>query len=177
MLPAIAAAQNGGWDSIRINGTYLQLGMKQSEVLARLAETSTWKKYGDIIGHWCVQPKGFTGLPWDCASVGFMDDKLYTATVELETATDATAASLINRLYMVIAEAEKSGTRVDIHTQPEGEYEILKTPQRRRTLSVFVGRKEFSIALQQPVGVAAPSFITLTESVYQPQTSAPPAPK
>ena len=61
MVPMIALAQNGGWDSIRINGTYLRLGMKQSEALARLAETSTLKKYGDTIGHWCVQPKDFAG--------------------------------------------------------------------------------------------------------------------
>lgn len=177
MVPMIALAQNGGWDSIRINGTYLRLGMKQSEALARLAETSTLKKYGDTIGHWCVQPKDFAGLPWDCASVGFLDDKLYTATVELDTATDTTAANLLNRLYMVVLEAEKSGVRVEIHTQPEAEYDMLKMPQRGRTLSVFIGRKEYSIRIQQPVGVPGPSFTTLSESIYQPQTPVPPVQK
>lgn len=75
---------------------------------------------------------------------------------------------------MVISEAEKSGVRVEIHTQPESEYEILKTPQRGRTLSVFIGRKEYSIAIQQPVGISGPSFVTLSESVYQPQPPAAP---
>jgi hypothetical protein len=175
MLPAISEAQNGGWDGIRINGTFIQLGMAQSEVLARLAESSTLKKDPNISNHWCVQPKGFVGLPWDCAFIGFVNEKLYTATVELDTATDTTTAVLLNRLYMVISEAEKSGMRVDIHTQPEAEYEMLKMPQRGRTLSVFIGRKEYSIRIQQPVGVPGPSFITLSESVYQ-QPEPPAAP-
>lgn len=59
-LPTTSVAQNGSWDSIRINGTYIQLGMTQSEVLARLAESSTLKK-DNIANHWCVQPKGFVG--------------------------------------------------------------------------------------------------------------------
>jgi len=152
--------------------------MTQSEVLARLAESSTLKKDPNIANHWCVQPKGFVGLPWDCAFIGFINEKLYTATVQLDTATDTTAAVLLNRLYMVISEAEKSGMRVDIHTQPEAEYEMLKMPQRGRTLSVFIGRKEYSIQIQQPVGVPGPSFITLSESVYeQPQPPATPVGK
>jgi hypothetical protein len=180
MLPAISVAQNGGLDSVKINGTYVQLGMRQAETLTRLSETSTLKKIGPGDDLWWVQPKELAGMPCleHCASVGFADGKLYTATNELATVSDTEAASLLNRLYMVILEAEKSGVRVEIRTQPEAEYEMFKLPQRSRTLSVFIGRKEYSIHIQQPVGVPAPSFITLSESIYQqPQPQVPPVQK
>ena len=172
MLPAILTAQNGGWDSVNINGTWLQLGMKQAEVLSRLAENNTLKK--TMENHWSVWPKGQAELTANMGYVGFIDEKLYTAGNELGTSVDAVAANLMNRLYMVISEAEKSGTPVQIHTQPEGE---LKTQQRIRTLSVFIGHKEFSIQIIQPVGISAPSFTTLQESVYQQQTPVPPVRK
>jgi len=171
MLPAISTAQNGGWDSVNINGTWVQLGMKQAEVLSRLAENNTLKK--TMENTWSVWPKGQSELAANMGFVSFIDEKVYTAGNELGTSVDAVAANLMNRLYMVIAEAEKSGTPVQIHTQPESEYEILKIPQRGRTLSVFIGRKEYSIRIQQPIGVPALSFTTLQESVYQPPTAVP----
>jgi hypothetical protein len=79
---------------------------------------------------------------------------------------------------MVILEAEKSGVRVEIHTEQEAEGEVQKIPFRFRTLSVFIGRKEYSIRIQQPVGAPGPSFISLHESVYQqPQPAGSPVPK
>lgn len=170
LLPSGAVAQ---WDTININGTNLRLGMKQSEVLAALAETSVLKKFSDIGDSWCVQPKDHAGrLPWDCAPVGSRNNKLYTATSELGFASDTAAASLLNRLYLAISQAEKSGMPVGVHTQPERQ---LKTEQRVRTLSVFIGRKEFSLTITQPIGISGPSFTTLSESVYAPQASPPPS--
>jgi hypothetical protein len=176
ILPAISEAQNGGWDSVNINGTRVQLGMKQAEVLSRLAEKNTLKK--TMENQWFVVPKGESELTANMGSVGFVDEKLYTASNELGTSMDAVGANLMNRLYMAIAAAEKSGTPVQIHTEPEAEYEISKMPQRGRTISVFIGRKEYSIQISQSVGVAGPSFITLSESVYQqPQPASAPVPK
>jgi hypothetical protein len=172
LLPCAARAQG---DTIEMNGTIVRLGMNQEEVLARLGEKNALRELVKGAGLWTVQRKEQAGLPCSpCGSVGFKDGKLYTATIEIGTAIDTTAAGLMNHLYMAIAQAEKSGIPIEIHTQPEAE---LKTQQRERLLSVFVGRKEYSIQIVQPVGISGPSFTTLSESVYEPQSPAEPARK
>jgi hypothetical protein len=105
-----------------------------------------------------TQPKDHAGQR-DCTDfVGFKNDKFYTASTEFGTSTDTTTASILNRLYSAVSQAEKSGKPVQIQTGPESE--LAQTSQRIRTIQVLVGSKLYSIQIEQPVGIPGPSFIT-----------------
>lgn len=159
ILPTTVLAQS---ESININGKIVWLGMNQSEVLNKLKEASdVWEIMPQ--NHYCVQPKDHAGQR-DCTDfVGFKNDKLYTASTEFGTSTDTTTASVLNRLYSAISQAEKSGKPVQIQTGPESE--LAQTSQRIRTLKVLVGSKLYSIQIEQPVGIPGPSYTSLSETI------------
>ena len=98
MLPAISVAQNGGLDSVKINGTYVQLGMRQAETLTRLSETSTLKKIGPGDDLWWVQPKEQAGMPCleHCASVGFADGPARKSFDSFQTASSILSRTKAN---------------------------------------------------------------------------------
>jgi hypothetical protein len=168
ILPGTVLAQQR--ETIEINGRVFWLGMSQSEVLAKLKETSTvWESFEN---HYCAQAKDHVRQRDCSASVYFVNDKLYSAMSEFGFSADTTTATILNRLYTAISQAEKSGKPVRILAG--GESELAQTSQRMRTLQVLIGSKLYSIIITQPVGIPGPSFTSVQEEIYDtPQPTTP----
>lgn len=159
-----AAAQ---FDTIRLNGVDLKLGMPKSQVFERLLKTSHVFPGVEQYGEWCVvSNEEYKKESRKCFDSLYFSggDKLVAIDHYLEgSSLDRGAAAVVTRLWTILAEAQAKGLSVTLSARPEPLDDPISS-RRVRRISFFVGQKQFDLSVTQFVGSAG-SSVDFSESM------------